>query len=459
VKKFLLALLVLVLLYPVVPWVLGRSIEQRVAAYTDQLQDQMPYLSIIQTRFTRGWFTSDQEITIGGGTPVPGLPGGALTIHNVIHHGPICGFGCLGLARVDTHFVFPPGAQASIAKIFGKAEPVTIQTRLHLQGGLTTTLASPPLADVALDDGSRVTSSGVTFTVDQAAQAERLAMRGNLAQIRYRDRRGMQLELDGAAFTSDSQRLLRSLYSGAAAFNLEKFAVSGLPQGAAALSDLHLTTRSSADAGFLTVTIAFGTGHIETKPLTLTATDFDFSYRHLNAEALESLTAALGLVNHDAAIAPADRGEKLAAVLRDKAPALLLQAPEFTVDKIRVRNDAGALQITGALKLVGFVAADLAPDAGLKALLQRLHAEFDLACDQAFLVSLPNGAGLSAQLQSFVPQGLATLEHGQFHSKLVFADGKLTFNGQAPPATAAPPAPATPVLPGRPQRTAPAVTP
>jgi uncharacterized protein YdgA (DUF945 family) len=464
VKKSLLALLVLVLLYPALPWVLGRTIEQRVDAYTDQLQDQMPYMSIIQTRFTRGWFTSDEEITIGGGTPVPGLPGGALTIHNVIHHGPICGFDCLGLARVDTHFVFPPGAQASIAKIFGKAEPVTIQTRLHLQGGLTTTLASPPLADVTLDDGSRVTSSGFTFTVEQAAQAERLAMRGNLAQIRYRNHKGMQIELDGAAFTSDSQRLLRSLYSGDAAFNVEKIAVSGLPQGAATLSDMHLTTRSSAAAGFLTVTIAFGSGHIETKPLTLTSTDFDFSYRHLDTEALESLTAALGLVNHDGAIAPADRGEKLAAVLRDKAPALLLQAPEFTVDKIRLRNDAGALQITGSLKLVGFAAADLGPDAGLKALLQKLHAEVDLACDQAFLASLPNGAGLSAQLQSFVQQGLATLEHGQFHSKLVFADGKLTFNGQSPPTPAAPPtpgappAPAAPPTPARPQRTAPTAT-
>ena len=59
-KKSLLALLVLVLLYPALPWGLGRTIEQRVDAYTDQLQDQMPYMSIIQTRFTRGWFTSDE---------------------------------------------------------------------------------------------------------------------------------------------------------------------------------------------------------------------------------------------------------------------------------------------------------------------------------------------------------------------------------------------------------------
>jgi len=458
VKKFLLALLVLVLLYPALPWFLGRTIEQRVGAYTDQLQEQMPYVSIIQTRFTRGWFTSDEEITIGGGAPVAGLPGGGVTIHNVIHHGPICGFACLGLARVDTHFVFPTAAQASIAKTFGKAEPVTIQTRLHLGGGLTTTLASPALADVTLDDGGHLTSSGFTFTVEQAAQAQRLAMRGDLAQIRYRDHRGLQIELDGAAFTSDSRRLLRSLYSGDAAFNLEKFAVSGLPQGAVTLNDLHLTTRSSADAGFFTVTIAFGSGPIASKPVTLTSTDFDFSYRHLNTEALESLTAALGLVNHDSAIPPADRGQKLAAVLRDKAPALLLQAPEFTVDKIRLHNDTGALQITGKLHLVGFDAADLGPEAAPKALLQKLHAEFDFTCDQAFLASLPNGAVLSAQLQSFAQQGLATLEHGQFHSKIVFADGKLTFNGQASPMPVAPPTTtALPPPPARPTK-APTVT-
>jgi uncharacterized protein YdgA (DUF945 family) len=467
VKKFLLALLVLVLLYPAVPWVLGRTIEQRVAAYTDQLQEQMPYVSIIQTRFTRGWFTSDQEITLGGGAPVPGLPGGVVTIHNVIHHGPICGFACLGLARVDTHFVFPAGAQASIAKVFGKAEPVSIQTRLHLLGGLTTTLASPPLADVALDDGGHVASSGLTLTIDEAAAAERLAMRGNLAQLRYRGHGGVEIELDGAAFSSNSQRLLRSLYSGDAAFNLEKFALSGLPQGAATLNDLHLTTRTRADAGLLTVSIAFGSGPIATKPLRLASTEFDFSYRHLNAEALESLTAALGLVNHDGAIAPADRGQRLAAVLRDKAPALLLQAPEFTVDKIRLRNDTGALQITGSLRLVGFVAADLAPAADPKALLQKLRVDVDLACDQAFLASLPNGALLTAQLQAFVQQGLATRDNGQFHSKLEFAAGKLTFNGRAPPtpptpvappSPVAPTTPATPATPARTPRTASTVT-
>ncbi len=450
-KKFLIALLLVVLLYPAIPWLLGRTIEQRVGEYTEQIQQQLPYVSIVQTQFTRGWYSSTQDITIGGAAPVVGVPGSQVTIHNVIHHGPICGLACIGLARVETHFVFPATAQASVAKIFGKAEPVTIETRLHLLGGLTTTLASPPLSDVALDGGARVTSSGLSFTVEQGARADGLAMHGDLAQIRYRDRGATAIELDGASFESHSQRLLRSLYAGDGAFTVHKLAVDGLPQGSFSVSDLHVTTRTSAEAdakaggaaGFVAVTVQFGTGEIATKPLTLTSTDFDFSYRHLNADALESLTAALGAVNHDAATLPAQRGEKLAAVLRDKAPALLLQDPVFTVDRLHMQDAGGALLVTGSVRLAGFAAADLGPAAEPKALLQKLQVSLDLTCDQAFLASVPNGPVLTAQLQAFVQQGLATLEHGQFHSKLAFADGKLTFNGQPPPTPATPPAPAS----------------
>ncbi len=442
-KKVLIAALVVVLLYPVVPWVLGRTIEQRVGEYTDQLQRQLPYVSIVQTRFTRGWYSSEQDITIGGATPALGLAGASLTIHNVIHHGPVCGLTCIGLARVETHIEFAPATQASIVSLFGKAEPVAIETRLHLLGGITTTVTSPPLPDVALDDGTHLASSGGSFSIDQGAHGDRLAMHGNLTHLSVHERGALRVELSGAAFESHAERLLRSLYVGDGALTLAKFSLEGLPQGALSVTDLHVTSKTSAEAGFVTVAIQFGTGQIATKPLTLASTDFDFSYGHMNADALESLTAGLVAVNHDATIPPAEHGEKLAAVLRDKAPALLQQDPVFTVDRIRLRNAAGALLVTGSLRLPGFVAADLRSDDSPKALLQKLKVAFDLAVDQPFLASLPNGEALTAQLQAFVRQGLASVDHGQFQSKLVYADGKATFNGQVlPTAPTAAPVPA-----------------
>jgi len=471
VKKLLIAVLVLVLLYPLLPWVLGRTIEQRVGAYTDQLQDQMPYMTIVQTHFTRGWFSSDQDITIGGAGPVTGTPGSQLTIHNVIHHGPICGLGCIGLAHVETHFVWPAAAQASVTKVFGQAEPVTIQTRLHLLGGITTTLASPPLADVVVDADTHLTSSGFTFTIDQGAAADKLSMHGELPKISYRGGK-LELELDGAAFASHSQRLLRSLYRGESVFALPKLAATG-PQGSVTIDDVHLTTRSSDAVGFYTLSVQIGSGAIVTQPLTLTSTDFDFSYRHLPTDALESLIAALGAVNHDGATAPVERAAKLTAVLRDKAPPLLLQQPEFTLDRFRLRDAAGGLLVTGSVRLVGFVAADLAPDADPKALLRRVRVAIDLSGELAFLESLPNGATLSAQVQSFAQQGLATVDKGHFHSKVEFADGKLTFDGQpapmgpgaalpgappAPPAVAPPANAPHPTLPRAPRASRPLTT-
>jgi len=444
VKKVLIAVVLALLCYPLIPWVLGRTIEQRVGAYTDQLQERLPYVRIEQTRYTRGWYRSEQDLRIGGATPALGLSGASVTIHNVIHHGLWCGLTCVGLARIETHLEFPAATQASLVKLFGKTEPLSVQTRLHLFGGLTTTLTSPPLPDVALDDGTHVASSGGAFSIDQGAHADRLAMRGHLLRLSVHGRGALRVELGDALFESHAERLLRSLYVGDGAFTLAECTLAGLPPGTVRVTDLHATSKTSAEAGFATVAIRFGTGQITSKPLTLAATDFDFSYGHLNAEALESLTAGLVAVNRDTTLPAAAHGAQLAAVLRDKAPALLAQDPVFTVDRIRLRNAAGALLVTGKIRLPGFVAADLAADADPKALVQKLQVAFDLAVDQAFLASVPNGAALTAQLDNFVQQGLATLDHGQFHSQFAFAGGKATFNGRsAPTAATAPVAPAT----------------
>jgi uncharacterized protein YdgA (DUF945 family) len=64
VKKIVGLLVVLVLLVVVVaPWGIGRLAEQRVNAGLDRLVQEAPYLSIVERKWTPGWFRSEQEVT------------------------------------------------------------------------------------------------------------------------------------------------------------------------------------------------------------------------------------------------------------------------------------------------------------------------------------------------------------------------------------------------------------
>jgi len=62
-KKIVSVVVVLVLLLVVAPWGIGQVAETRVNAGLDQLVERAPYLKIVDRKWTRGWFRSEQEVT------------------------------------------------------------------------------------------------------------------------------------------------------------------------------------------------------------------------------------------------------------------------------------------------------------------------------------------------------------------------------------------------------------
>ena len=147
-KKTLIAVGILILLYPVVAWLMGFAIEQRVESLTDQGQLIVPQLHLIQktrhgvltsdedssyelgstlkiTRhYHRGWYSSVDEATVEMSSAAldafPALrPAVATTLsagsertpfrfslRTVIRHGPLCGLKCFALADAETHASF-----------------------------------------------------------------------------------------------------------------------------------------------------------------------------------------------------------------------------------------------------------------------------------------------------------------------------------------------------------------
>ena len=63
-KKIIAAVVVVLLLLLVVaPWGVGQLAEKRIDAGLAQLQQQAPYITVVESKWTRGWFRSEQEVT------------------------------------------------------------------------------------------------------------------------------------------------------------------------------------------------------------------------------------------------------------------------------------------------------------------------------------------------------------------------------------------------------------
>ncbi len=457
-KKLLLTVVVLVLLYPAVPWLLGRAIESRITEITNEIPEQAPYLTVVESHYQRGWYTSTQDVTLealGGMTPGQAAaaalanPSGKplrLTIHNVIHHGLVCGATCIGLARVDSTPVFGDDVKAQVEKIFGSADAVTVTTRLHLLGGFTTQVSSPAIKDAAVGSDGKLSSDGFVFTLEESGHGDHFKSHGTAPHLLYSGPENAKIEISGIGFDGSSKRALRTLYTGDANFVIKNLSTSGAPSKALNLSDFAVTSATKASDGYLDAAVTMGTGAVVTAPLTLKSAHFDVTFQHLEMETLEKLTSSLRELRADKTVDPNERTQKTLGILQTQGAALLTHQPALGIDRISLANASGELLITGGLRLHDFTAADIAPGADPKLLVQKVDIDLDFSCDEAFLKTLPGaGAGLGSQLQAFVQQGLATLDNGKYHTKVVFHQGQATFNGKpfqaglgaaAPPGTA-----------------------
>src|SRR5688572_31304918 len=62
-KKIWWVVAVIVLAYPAYPWLIGGMLESRVNQELDTLLEQQPYVKVVERKWTRGWYRSEQEVT------------------------------------------------------------------------------------------------------------------------------------------------------------------------------------------------------------------------------------------------------------------------------------------------------------------------------------------------------------------------------------------------------------
>lgn len=444
-KSLISAVAVLVFGYPTIAWLAGYAIERRIHDATAALQTQAPFLTVTDSRYHRGWYVSEETLDVdafhggfpaglplpGGATPNPAVKALHFTIHSVIHHGPICGSGCFGLAQIDTEFTAAPQLHAVLAKLYGTVDPIQIRSRLGFFGGGSTTLTNPPFHDVALEGKGRLSWDGFTLTAEHSGAFDSLAIHAAAPGARYLGADGAHAELAELSFDANSHRALRSLYTGTGVFSVRRLAVAGVAgNGSFSMDGMRVASNSSASDDYMTMSALTGAGPIAMAAITLSGVHFDFTFRHLEMESLESLTAAIRRANQDAAVSPAVRAANMLAVFKTQGMQLLVHQPEIGVDRVSAATSAGEALLTGVVRLRDVGPADIADGADPKALLRKIEAEFDLSIDDALLASLPGGGAMESKLQAFAQLGMVTRANGKSRSKISIRQGGLTFNGK-----------------------------
>jgi uncharacterized protein YdgA (DUF945 family) len=447
-KRTLLGAAIAVLIaYFFVSWRVGFAIEKQINQPLDLIRGRAPYVEVVENTYRRGWFVSEQELTIDLFHNLAGASSAAtpyftpvqIKIHNQIWHGPICGLTCIGLARVRTHVSFGPALQAYLSSAFGSAEPLHIESRMGFGGGGSATVISPAIKDTALSNGARIGWGGVELKSELARDYSSYSLHGSMPKISYASVDGNQVEVDDFDLVAHSKRALRTLYEGESNVTIGRISVAGAKAGAAVLSDLRGSYQSAANNGYMNMIDKVSVGAITASSLSFSGAHFDFSFNHLEMDSLEQLSAAMQKVNQDVSLPPAQRGPNLLAAVKHGI-VFFSHGPQFALDRFSIAIGGGEARLSGKVTLNDVAESDFAAEADPKAIIQKLDADLDMSIDDAFLNGLPNAARVTAQLQSFADQGLATHANGKFHTKIGFHQGMTTFDGKSFPPPAPPPA-------------------
>jgi uncharacterized protein YdgA (DUF945 family) len=449
-KRTLLGAAVAVVIgYFLISWRLGFAIEKQINEPLEHLKGGAPYVEVVANTYRRGWFVSEQDLTIELFHSLAGASAAAspfstpiqIKIHNLIWHGPICGLTCIGLARVRTHASFGPALQAYLSAAFGSAEPLHIESRLGFGGAGSARVTSPAIKDAALSNGARIGWGGLELKSEFARDYDSYSLHGSMPKVSYASVDGNQFQLDDFDLVARSKRALRTLYEGETNVTIGRISVSAAKAGGAVLSNLRGSYQSAADNGYMNLIEKISVDAITASSLNFSGAHFDFSLNHLEMDSLEQLSAAIQKVNQDVSLPPAQRGPNLLAAIKEPGIAFLSHSPQFALERFSIAIGGGEARLSGTVTLNGVAESDFGAGTDPKAIIQKLDADLDMSIDDAFLKGLPNGAAATAQLQSFADQGLATHANGKFHTKIAFHRGMTTFDGKGLPQAAAPPAP------------------
>ena len=371
------AVALVVLAYPTSTWWISRQVEVRLSEQYARLSE-LPFVKVTKRDFERGFASSTDTVTFelfgelsrklqathakSSADAADMLPL-ALTIRNVIRHGPIVNIadGRIASAVVDSEIVFEGEARAALAKLFGDKKPLSIRTVIGLDGGGRSTLASPPFEVVLPGNGGQaleVKWDGITADIVFASEARQYTMQGAAPRLVVSDRNGMHAEMTGMRFEAVQHRAFVDeplLFAGTQRMSVDRFQIADTAKASApAMSMQNLTydILTPVNGEYLDLLAKLAVQGLEIEGRGFGPVRYEISLNHLHARTMAKLyRAMMGLYADPTVLAASNDPSKLLAPLAAPAMELLQHGPELRIDRISVATPQGEAKFAGHLRL------------------------------------------------------------------------------------------------------------
>jgi uncharacterized protein YdgA (DUF945 family) len=148
---------------------------ERVEEFTKYVTSQSNgMLRIAETKSTRGFFSSTEDVTSAFDNPMLALILGAaagakplqFTIHNVIQHGPVPGLRSIGIARVQSTLVMDDATRKLLIDTLGTDQPLELSVTFGFAGATRLDINSPAMTFHAPGDKSTFNWKGMKSHID-----------------------------------------------------------------------------------------------------------------------------------------------------------------------------------------------------------------------------------------------------------------------------------------------------
>jgi uncharacterized protein YdgA (DUF945 family) len=499
-KKIVIVVVVLAAVLLVAPFGVGKLAEKRLDKGLDKLVEQAPYLTVVERKYTGGWFKSEQVVTFevfsawmkalepkameeamesaagsdgeaaveDGGDAADGAAADAdapaadaapadsaepeaapkaneilrFTVRNEVLHGPVLGLSGFGVARVDSHFVMTDEIRKKVEEIFGPKAPLEITTRIGFLGGGTTTFKSEGRT---IKPDSKVTIRYDTFklAVGFSKNADKYDVDGKWPKFQVDDSSDdTHLVMTNMTMDGDGKRVRGDLYDGDFSLGVEKVGFTGKEGSNFEINDLHYVVNTETKSDFTSANAKMGFGEVKSKELaaigvTLKELHYDIGVRHLHAPTLEKVMKGFKEIYAKPLNNATEANEVIFAPLKEHGMELLKYDPEFVIDRIGIVTPDGDGAIKGTVKLVGATPEDFG--GGSMGLIPKIDADITVDVSEKMIQKFPNGSTMAG---AAVDSGYVKREKDRLICKIVFAKGALTVNGkpQAIPGLGGPPA-------------------
>jgi uncharacterized protein YdgA (DUF945 family) len=428
-------------------WI-GQQTELRYREQVAQAQGRLPFVTLGEQTYKKGFFTSTSSTSLQFGCPsAAGEPPPTATITSVIRHGPIAG-GRLAAAAIDSqlHIDARSADAQRLVAAFGAAGPISSHTIVAFDGSATSVVSSPA-AELSLGDAASLKWQGLSGELDSNRDGTSVRYRFKGPGLSFAEpAKQVSLRIGAFDLEGDGQAIRPggSLMAGQVHGTLDAVELAAAEAGQVykvALNGLALTSSTSLEGDLLGGTSSFvGTGSFgETR---LDKIDMKMSMKRLHAPTYQHLMDTFSKELYRCGTP--GKAPDLAAIeekTRADVLALLVYGPEMSLDRFAVESGGRTGELSYAFGVAALSEAEAKQPLSL-VLMKHVHARAASRLPVAWLRqlsqagsarlpgSVPGPEALDVLLDRAAAEGYVVREGEYVKGELSIVDGTVSVNGK-----------------------------